>query len=81
MIHEMPWPAQGLHGVPGELRNVNTLERFKALQEQRSALLQEAAGQIWQGICSGAAEADPSLLSRLLLISYADLKLFRFYYW
>ena len=67
--------------MPGELRNVNTLERFKALQEQRSALIQEPAGQIWRDIRSGAAEADPALLSRFLLISYADLKLFRFYYW
>ncbi|BDA47717.1 Ubiquitin-like modifier-activating enzyme atg7 [Coccomyxa sp. Obi] len=79
---ETPAPArQGLHGVPGELRNVNTLERFKALQEQRGGLLQETAGLIWRDICSGAAEADPALLSRFLLISYADLKLFRFYYW
>lgn len=67
--------------MPGELRNVNTLERFKALQEQRGSILQEAASLIWRNISSGAAEADPALLSRFLLISYADLKLFRFYYW
>lgn len=69
--------------MPGELRNVNTLERFKALHplEQRRALIQEPADQIWRDIRSGAAEANPALLSRFLLISYADLKLFRFYYW
>jgi ubiquitin-like modifier-activating enzyme ATG7 len=72
---------QGLHNVPGQLRNVNTIERFKALQEGRSALLAEAAAAVWADICSGAAEADPALLSRFLLISYADLKLFRYYYW
>ncbi|CAL8471824.1 g11366 [Coccomyxa elongata] len=79
---ETPAPVrQGLHGVPGQLRNLNTLERFKALQKQRGSILQEAASLIWRNICSGAAEADPALLSRFLLISYADLKLFRFYYW
>ncbi|KAK9905456.1 hypothetical protein WJX75_000196 [Coccomyxa subellipsoidea] len=81
---ETPAPArQKLHGVPGELRNVNTLERFKALHplERRRALIQESADRIWRDIRSGAAEADPALLSRFLLISYADLKLFRFYYW
>jgi ubiquitin-like modifier-activating enzyme ATG7 len=74
---------QGLHCVPGELHNVNTYERFKQLitHERRSALAQAAADRVWGDICSGAAEADPALLSRFLLISYTDLKIFRYFYW
>ncbi|KAL8130334.1 hypothetical protein V2J09_019489 [Rumex salicifolius] len=73
--------------VPGTLLNTNTLEGFYAL-DKRSLLKAEAkkVGQfdthhIWDDICSGAAENDCSLLSRFLLISYADLKKWRFHYW
>ena len=74
---------QGLHSAPGELHNVNTYERFKHLisAERRAALAQAAADSIWADICCGAAEANPALLSRFLLLSFADLKTFRYFYW
>lgn len=67
----------------GEMHNVNTYERFKELitPERRAALVQAAADKIWGAICSGAAEADPALLQRAVLLSFADLKIFRFFYW
>ena len=37
--------------------------------------------QIWEDIHSGRAEEDSKLLSRFLLISFADLKKWSFYYW
>ena len=69
--------------MPGELHNVNTYERFKQLitHERRTELAQTAADRIWADICSGAAEANPALLSRFLLLSFADLKLVRYFYW
>ena len=75
--------TQGLHNVPGQLHNVNTYERFKQLisPERRAALAQAAADRVWADICSGAAEANPALLSRFLLLSFADLKIFRYFYW
>ena len=65
------------------MHNVNTYERFKELitPERRAALVQAAADKIWGAICSGAAEADPALLQRAVLLSFADLKIFRFFYW
>ena len=36
---------------------------------------------IWRAICDGEAVSDPSLLSRFLLLSHADMKKHRFYYW
>jgi ubiquitin-like modifier-activating enzyme ATG7 len=34
-----------------------------------------------EDICSGRAEEDPSVLLRFLVISYADLKKWGFFYW
>ena len=69
--------------MPGEMHNVNTYERFKELitPERRAALVQAAADRVWADICSGAAEAAPALLQRAVLLSFADLKIFRFFYW
>lgn len=36
--------------------------------------------QIWEDIHSGRAEQESSVLSRFLLISFADLKNWKFYY-
>lgn len=37
--------------------------------------------QIWEDICSGKAEEDCSVLLRFLVVSFADLKKWTFYYW
>ncbi|GMH05504.1 hypothetical protein Nepgr_007344 [Nepenthes gracilis] len=65
--------------VPGILYNTNTIEGFHALDKQ--CLLREEAKKIWADIQSGAAEKDSALLSRFLLISFADLKKWSFHYW
>ncbi|KAI3779065.1 hypothetical protein L2E82_08526 [Cichorium intybus] len=39
------------------------------------------AKKIWEDIRSGKAEEDSYVLSRFLLISFADLKKFNFHYW
>eukprot|EP01114_Cavostelium_apophysatum_P021406 TRINITY_DN7457_c0_g1_i3.p1 TRINITY_DN7457_c0_g1~~TRINITY_DN7457_c0_g1_i3.p1 ORF type:complete len:569 (-),score=161.84 TRINITY_DN7457_c0_g1_i3:54-1760(-) len=44
-------------------------------------LFNATAEQIWKDIVSGAAIANPTLLSRFLLISYADIKKYKFYFW
>ena len=41
----------------------------------------QASQQIWQDILSGRAQQDPGRLLNFLLLSYADLKHFRYYYW
>ncbi|KAL6992408.1 Autophagy protein 7 [Sarracenia purpurea var. burkii] len=44
-------------------------------------MLKAEAKKIWEDIHSGKAEEDSAVLSRFLLISFADLKKWTFYYW
>ena len=48
---------------------------------ERSACGAQVSQRIWQDILSGEAERSPALLARFLVLSYADLKRFRYYYW
>ncbi|KAI5093462.1 ubiquitin-like modifier-activating enzyme ATG7, partial [Silurus meridionalis] len=63
----------------GTLYNTNTLEAFKSTDKK--ALLDEAANEIWTAIQSGAAVEDPSILSKFIILTFADLKKYHFYYW
>ncbi|KAL3678221.1 hypothetical protein R1sor_021177 [Riccia sorocarpa] len=65
--------------VPGTLYNSNTLEGFTGLDTP--SLLKITTQQIWEDIQSGRAEETSNLLNRFLLISFADLKKWSFYYW
>ncbi|XP_071078391.1 ubiquitin-like modifier-activating enzyme ATG7 isoform X3 [Desmodus rotundus] len=73
-----PTPA---HCCPafGTLHNTNTLEAFKAADKK--LLLEQAANEIWESIKSGAALENPVLLNKFLLLTFADLKKYHFYYW
>ena len=44
-------------------------------------MLRTAAAQLWGDITDGAAERDPSRLSRFVLLAFPDLKAFTFRYW
>lgn len=65
--------------VPGTLYNTNTLEGFQSLD--KDALLKVEAKKIFDDIVSGKADEDCSVLSRFLLISFADLKKWTFRHW
>ncbi|XP_021639573.2 ubiquitin-like modifier-activating enzyme atg7 isoform X2 [Hevea brasiliensis] len=65
--------------VPGILYNTNTLEAYHALDKK--SLLKEEAKKIWEDIHTGKAVEDSAVLSRFLLISFADLKKWSFQYW
>ncbi|KAH0630077.1 hypothetical protein JD844_012682, partial [Phrynosoma platyrhinos] len=73
-----PTPA---HCCPalGTLYNTNTLESFKSCDKK--FLLDQAAIEIWDAITSGNAVENPVLLNKFLLLTFADLKRYRFYYW
>ncbi|XP_072952894.1 ubiquitin-like modifier-activating enzyme atg7 [Typha angustifolia] len=85
LAESLPPNSDARHGnrnkcpVPGTLLNTNTLDSFRALD--REALLKAEAKKILEDIFSGRVEEDPALLLRFLLISYADLKRWAFYYW
>uniref|UniRef100_A0A671N172 Ubiquitin-like modifier-activating enzyme ATG7 n=1 Tax=Sinocyclocheilus anshuiensis TaxID=1608454 RepID=A0A671N172_9TELE len=63
----------------GTLYNTNTLEAFKTVDKK--ALLDKAANEIWSVIQSGAALEDSSILNKFILLTFADLKKYNFYYW
>nr|XP_031542082.1 ubiquitin-like modifier-activating enzyme ATG7 isoform X3 [Vicugna pacos] len=73
-----PTPAHCCPAV-GTLHNTNTLEAFKAADKK--LLLEQAANEIWASIRSGAALDNPVLLNKFLLLTFADLKKYHFYYW
>uniref|UniRef100_A0A8D0E279 Ubiquitin-like modifier-activating enzyme ATG7 n=1 Tax=Salvator merianae TaxID=96440 RepID=A0A8D0E279_SALMN len=63
----------------GMLYNTNTLESFKSCDKK--LLLEQVGNEIWNAITSGDAIENPVLLNRFLLLTFADLKKYRFYYW
>ncbi|CAG8483624.1 5517_t:CDS:10 [Ambispora leptoticha] len=63
----------------GTIKNTNTIEEFKSLD--KNALFKTTIEQIWNDITNGEAIKNPSLLTRFLLITYADLKKYKYHYW
>ncbi|KAG7452779.1 E1-like protein-activating [Guyanagaster necrorhizus] len=60
----------------GTLKNYNTIEEFKAAD--KTMLFNECADKIWESIVTNK---DTSLLNSFLIITYADLKKYKYYYW
>jgi ubiquitin-like modifier-activating enzyme ATG7 len=65
--------------VPGILKNTNTLGEFKELD--KNLFLKEAGIKIWDAIVSGEAIKNPQVLNYFTLITFADLKKYKFFYW
>ncbi|XP_023655452.1 ubiquitin-like modifier-activating enzyme ATG7 [Paramormyrops kingsleyae] len=63
----------------GTLYNTNTLEAFKSCDKK--ALLESSAKEIWEAIQSGSCVEDPSVLCKFILLTFADLKKYRYFYW
>ncbi|OCH86788.1 E1-like protein-activating [Obba rivulosa] len=66
------------HSVPvaGVFKNFNTIEDFKAAD--KTALVNAVTDEIWKSI---VGERSTAQLSRFLLITFADLKKYKYYYW
>ncbi|KAF9442574.1 E1-like protein-activating [Macrolepiota fuliginosa MF-IS2] len=60
----------------GSLKNFNTVEDFKSAD--KPALFNAHAQKIWDHILT---TKDSSLLTSFFLISFADLKKYKYYYW
>ncbi|PNY25404.1 Ubiquitin-like modifier-activating enzyme atg7 [Tolypocladium capitatum] len=69
----------GAARAEGIIKNVNTLEGFRNMD--KTAMLQTAGRQIWDAIHDGSIYSIPSLLSSFVILSYADLKKYKFTYW
>jgi ubiquitin-like modifier-activating enzyme ATG7 len=71
--------CESLCGSSGILRNCNTVETFRSTD--KNATLESAAMQVWKDIKSGDAVTCPDLLTRFVMLSFADLKSHQFLYW
>ncbi|KAK3685721.1 hypothetical protein B0T22DRAFT_442868 [Podospora appendiculata] len=69
----------GLSRAEGFIKNVNTIEEFKSTN--KIAMIEKAGCQIWDAIQDGTIYSVPSLLSSFIILSFADLKKYRFHYW
>ncbi|RDA88258.1 hypothetical protein CP532_0367 [Ophiocordyceps camponoti-leonardi (nom. inval.)] len=69
----------GTARAEGIIKNLNTIEAFKATD--KPTMLQTAARQIWDAINDGTIYSIPSLLASFVILSYADIKRYKFTYW
>lgn len=72
-------PPLGKARAEGVIKNVNTIEDFR--NTDKAAMLKLAGRQIWDAINDGSIYSVPSLLSSFIILSYADLKKYKFIYW
>ncbi|KAL2833222.1 hypothetical protein BDW59DRAFT_138301 [Aspergillus cavernicola] len=63
----------------GTIRNVNTIEEYA--NTDKVGMLQQSGKMIRDAIADGTIYSCPSLLSSFIILSYADLKKYRFHYW
>ncbi|KAK4195074.1 putative autophagy-related protein 7, partial [Triangularia verruculosa] len=69
----------GTSRAKGFIKNVNTIEDFKNVDKK--AMIEDIGRQIWDAIQDGTIYSVPSLLSSFAILSFADLKKYRFTYW
>ncbi|KAL5333294.1 hypothetical protein BJX70DRAFT_392305 [Aspergillus crustosus] len=74
--HSVP---AGYYRAEGVIKNVNTSEEYT--KTDKLGMLQQAGKTIWDAIIDGTIYLCPSLLCSFLILSYADLKKYRFQYW
>ncbi|KAL8729416.1 MAG: hypothetical protein Q9166_004746 [cf. Caloplaca sp. 2 TL-2023] len=60
------------------IKNVNTIEDYRNLD--KTAILTRAGRTIWDAIRDGTIYSCPSLLASFIVLSYADLKKYKFTY-
>ncbi|KAK2733463.1 Autophagy protein 7 [Myotisia sp. PD_48] len=69
----------GFYRAEGIIKNVNRFDEY--LNADKSALLNQAGKTIWDAINDGSIYSCPSLLASFIVLSFADLKKYKFSYW
>ncbi|KIW99222.1 E1-like protein-activating enzyme Gsa7p/Apg7p [Cladophialophora bantiana CBS 173.52] len=69
----------GSYRAEGMIKNVNTIEEYRNID--KLAMIQQAGKTIWDAINDGTIYSCPSLLASFLVLSFADLKKYKFNYW
>uniref|UniRef100_A0A2A4K5C7 Ubiquitin-like modifier-activating enzyme ATG7 n=1 Tax=Heliothis virescens TaxID=7102 RepID=A0A2A4K5C7_HELVI len=78
-FNNVPENEQLYANVRGTLMNKNTIEEFKAID--KAALLNAVGKEIWDNVKTKAWITKPTDLLNFIILSFADLKKFHFYYW
>lgn len=76
---ELTLPSNSSFIVAGSVYNTNTVEQFK--QVNKSDFLQQAGHDIFKSVVEKSFLKDVSLLSKFRLLSFCDLKKYKFFYW
>ncbi|KAK5452831.1 Autophagy protein 7 [Exophiala xenobiotica] len=69
----------GFFRAEGMIKNVNTIEEYRNIDKLQ--MIQKAGKTIWDAINDGTIYSCPSLLASFLVLSFADLKKYKFNYW
>ncbi|KIW14585.1 E1-like protein-activating enzyme Gsa7p/Apg7p [Exophiala spinifera] len=69
----------GYYRGEGMIKNVNTIEEYRNIDKPQ--MIQKAGKTIWDAINDGTIYSCPSLLASFLILSFADLKKYKFNYW
>ncbi|KAJ7108516.1 hypothetical protein C8R44DRAFT_713725 [Mycena epipterygia] len=75
-VRRVSRPSSGAFSAKGHFKNYNTIEDFRAAD--KTALFNQEAEKMWDSII---ATRDTSTLNNFILITYADLKKYKYYYW
>ena len=70
---------KGCFPAYGTIYNKNTIEEFKDCNKVQ--LLTEQGERFLNDLTSGRILEDPRLLARFFILSFADLKVHKYYYW
>ncbi|KAI7903438.1 E1-like protein-activating enzyme Gsa7p/Apg7p [Cokeromyces recurvatus] len=63
----------------GMLINTNTIEEFRNIDKNK--LFHKVSEKITNSVQDGEALKDANILNSFLLLTFADLKIYKFYYW
>ncbi|XP_013183653.2 ubiquitin-like modifier-activating enzyme ATG7 [Amyelois transitella] len=78
-FNRTPQPEQYYESVTGTLMNKNTIEEFKTID--KAQLLNTIGQQFWTNIKKKLWITKPCSLLNFIILSFADLKKFHYYYW
>lgn len=65
--------------APGVIHNMNTKEQFQAID--KNAFLRDAAKVLYEKLRLKEVLSDPTQLAAFSILSFSDLKSFKFFYW
>ncbi|KAI5631003.1 thiF family domain-containing protein [Phthorimaea operculella] len=78
-FNKTPSTDQYYENVTGTVMNKNTIEDFKSID--KAALLNSVGEIVWANIKQKTWITSPGVLLNFIILSFADLKKYHYYYW